>query len=300
MNLETKPMRINELVKNDRIVQRFSEVIGKKSQGFLASVLQLTQTNGYLAKAEPESVLKAAMVAATLDLPINNSLGMAYIVPYNNRQSDGTKKVQAQFQLGYKGLIQLCQRSGQVQRINVSDVREGELGKWDRRTGDMEFNWLEGEERLKAPVIGFVGYVRLINGYDHSLYMTKEKLEEHGKRYSKSYNSKSSLWKTDFEAMAKKTVLKLLLDRHGPKTIEFQTAQITDQAIIKDWDGNVVEYPDNPVGKTLDSEEKRARIEEKVEAAETKEELEAVWSATPEELQPELNDLFDQKSEELS
>lgn len=256
MNKElTKVNELKLLVQSDYVQERFNDVLGKKSQGFIASMLSIVSNNDLLSKAEPKSILNAAMTAATLDLPINQNLGFAYIIPYNDRKS-GT--VVAQFQMGYKGFIQLSQRSGQFVTINATDVREGEIKGNNRLTGEIMFDWKEDRESL--PVVGHVAYMKLINGFEKSLYMTTKELKDHGLQYSKNYKMyNSGLWADDFDAMASKTVLKLLLSKYAPLTTQMQTAQLADQAIIKDE--NEYEYVDNkpvlPAEVAADKEKER-------------------------------------------
>lgn len=220
---------LRSLMQSDYVQERFKDVLGKKSQGFITSVLSIASNNELLAKAEPKSVLNAAMTAATLDLPINQNLGFAYIIPYNDRKMN---QVVAQFQMGYKGFVQLSMRSGQFSTINVTDVREGEIIGTNRLTGEIKFEWKEDRDSL--PVIGYVAYMRLINGFEKSLYMTVKELREHGTKYSQTAKKGYGLWNDDFDAMASKTVIKLLLSRYAPLTTEMQTAQLADQAIISD------------------------------------------------------------------
>jgi len=208
----------------------------QKKELFKTSLLGVINSNSLFEKADPLSIIQSALVATTLDLPINPSLGYAYIIPYG---------VKAQFQLGYKGLIQLAQRTGQYQTISASEVREGQIKEYDPLKG-VEFDWTitEGE------VIGYVAYFKLINGFEKYLYMSLKELEAHGQKYSKSYNSKdkytneyNGIWRTNFDAMAKKTVLKQLISKFGIMSVEMQDAVVKDQQVI-DKDGNG-EYVDN-------------------------------------------------------
>ena len=230
------------------VKKRFEDILGKKAPGFISSVINVAKSPS-LADAEPNSIMASAVVAATLDLPIDPNLGFAYIVPYNDKKQG---KI-AQFQMGYKGFIQLAMRSGQYKTINAAPVFENDLKKINRLTGEIEFN---DNPEPSTKIVGYVGYFRLINGFEKALYMTREELEIHGKKYSQSYKSnkdwvvKQSLWTTDFDSMATKTVLKLLLSKYGPMSIEMQTAIKSDQAsfnkdvINGDIDGNI-NYPDN-------------------------------------------------------
>lgn len=199
----------------------------QKKELFKTSLLGVINSNSLFEKADPLSIIQSALVATTLDLPINPNLGYAYIIPYG---------VKAQFQLGYKGLIQLAQRTGQYQTISSSEVREGQIKEYDPLKG-VEFDWTvtDGE------IIGYVAYFKLINGFEKYLYMSLKELEAHGKKYSKTYNN--GPWKTDFDAMAKKTVLKQLISKFGIMSVEMQDAVVKDQQVI-DKEGNG-EYVDN-------------------------------------------------------
>lgn len=237
---------------------KFKEVLGRKSAGFIASLLSVVSTNDLLSQADPKSILNAAMIAATLDLPINQNLGFAYIIPYNDRKSG---LVLAQFQMGYKGFIQLSMRSGQFKTINVSDVKEGEIVTRNRLTGEIQFSWKDaGRDSLKT--VGYVAYMSLINGFEKTLYMTVEELQKHGMQYSQSMKKGYGLWKDDFDAMASKTVIKFLLSKYAPLTTEMQTATLADQAVVTGEDQ--FEYVDNkPESLTDKALESDFQLEEK-------------------------------------
>ena len=233
--------------------KRFEEILGKKAQAFISSVINVANSPG-LKGCEPDSVVSAAVVAATLDLPIDPNLGFAYIVPYNTERDNVPIKL-AQFQMGYKGFIQLGQRSGQYKTINAVEVFENEIQSINKLTGEIKFN---DNPKPSTKVVGYVAYFSLLNGFEKAMYMTREQLELHGKRYSQSYKSKKnwvvkqSLWTTDFDTMATKTVIKRLLSKYGPMSIEMQIAIQADQEVVnkkvvdgEDINGNL-EYPDNP------------------------------------------------------
>lgn len=238
------------LFNRDDVKAKFQELLGKRSTSFITSVLQIVASNALLQKADPSSVYQSAAVAATLDLPLNNQLGFAYIVPYNESYKDEAdkwqKKTVAQFQLGYKGFKQLALRSGQFLKIHVTDVREGEIAKHNRLTGDMEFKWEDDyDARMKLPVIGYVSYFELINGFSQTYYMTVGELRDHAKKYSQTFQKDKGRWKEDFDAMCKKTVIKLNLSKNAPLSVEMQRAMVVDQAVIKDADTLDVSYSDN-------------------------------------------------------
>lgn len=225
---------IKTYLSNPAVKKKFEEILGKKAPGFISSIVSAVSMNPRLAQCPPDSVVAAAAIAASLDLPINPSLGMAHIVPYNNI---------AQFQMGWKGFIQLGMRSGMYQLMNISEVHEGDIKNIDRFTGEIEFNTDQITGFENRPIIGYCFYFKLTTGFEKYFYMTKTECEQHGRRYSKSYNTGN--WKNDFDGMAKKTVVKQALSKYGVLSIEMQTAMTTDQAVV-DEKGDVLGYPDNP------------------------------------------------------
>lgn len=229
---------LKSMLNNDSVKARFKEILGAKAPGFISSILSVANSNTLLQRAEPQSVMNAAVIAATLDLPINPNLGFAYIIPYGNS---------AQFQLGYKGIIQLAMRSGQYKTINVNEVYEGEIKKVNRFTGEYEFG-----ERTSDQIVGYMAYFKLTNGFEKYLYMTKEECEKHGKKYSQTYKRGTGLWSTEFDSMSRKTCLKMLLSKYGILSIDMQRAQLFDQAVVKsnlaetNIDDAELSYEDNP------------------------------------------------------
>jgi|ADGO01.1.fsa_nt_gi recombinase, phage RecT family len=273
------PMSAKELFSREDVKQKFQEMLGKRATSFITSVLQIVASNDLLAKAEPTSVYQAAAVAATLDLPLNNNLGFAYIVPYNHnyRDPDGNwhSKTVAQFQIGYKGFKQLALRSAQFLTLNATDVREGELVKHNRLTGEIEFEWIESEEeRERARIIGYVSFFRLVNGFSQTFYMSVEDLTKHGKKYSQTFKKDRGLWKDDFHSMALKTVTKLNLSKNAPLSVEMQRAVTVDQSIINDSDTMDVTYVDNHEPEAIDKEAERVAL--LIQDAKSLEDLEKV------------------------
>lgn len=222
--------------------KKFEEMLGKKAAGFISSIIAVTNSSNYLMKADPATVIGAAAQAAMLDLPINQSLGFAYIVPY---------KGAAQFQLGYKGYIQLAQRSGQYIDIGAKTVYEGELEYENRLLDKFRFG-----ERTSDKVIGYLAYFRLTNGFEKMLYMTIDEAQAHAKKYSQSYKGDTDKWGlADFNVMAEKTVLKRLLSKYGPLSIEsiqMSQALANDGGVISmNHDGD---FDVNFSGETIDAE----------------------------------------------
>lgn len=238
---QTKQITTKSFFAREDVQNKFKELLGQKAQGFITSVLQVVNSNNLLAKCDPTSIYNAAAVAATLDLPINNNLGFAYIIPYNQKVEGNFVQV-AQFQLGYKGFIQLAQRSGQFQTISTTPIYEGQLIEENPLTG-FAFDFTKKSNN----VIGFAAYFKLINGFEKTFYMSVEEVRKHGEKYSKNFNQPNSLWKKDFESMACKTVLKLLLSKYAPLSIEMQKAVIADQGVIKSDNTDIidVDYIDN-------------------------------------------------------
>ena len=243
---------------NESVKKNLREMLGQKAQGFATSVLSVVNNNKLLQNADPKTIYSSAMVAASLDLPINPNLGFAAIVPYGGS---------AQFQIMVRGLTQLAIRSGQYAKITNCDVHEGELVKADPFTDEYIF---DTTKRISDNVIGYMAYFKTIGGFEKYMYMTKEEAMAHGKRYSKSFGR--GVWTTDPDAMGRKTVLKLLLSRFGILSIELQRAIKFDQAVVKGDFTNVdeiddaeVEYVDNPNDKTFDQidETKAKEVAEK-------------------------------------
>ncbi len=208
------------------VKKRFGEMLGNRAAGFMSSIIACTNNNKQLKEADPMTVISAAAMAATLDLPINPALGFAHIVPYKNGK-DGTTK--AQFQMGWKGFVQLAQRSRQYQTINADVVYEGELKNHNKLTGEIEY---DVDRRKNDKVVGYFAYFRLINGFEKALFMKTEDVEKHGKRYSKSFAYPGSVWKTNFDAMALKTVVKMLISKWGPMSVDMQRAITADQGTV--------------------------------------------------------------------
>lgn len=263
-------MNIKKYIANETVKERIQETMQDKSQQFILSVLSLVNSNSKLAECEPASLLNACMTAAALELPINQNLGFAYIIPYNQKQQDGSYKSVAQFQMGYRGFLQLAQRSGQFKTINVSDVREGEITNMDRLTGEITFDWKS--DRDKLAVVGYVGYIELVNGFSKTLYMTMDELKKHGQKFSKTAKKGYGLWIDEPDAMYKKTVIKLLLSKYAPLTVDMQKAQLADQAVIED---DKYKYVDNQpiLPEEIAGEKEREKVLIHIENAQTIEDL---------------------------
>ena len=209
----TKVDAFKSIVNTKEMVRRLSSACGTKEAAFqfMASMLDLYEGDDYLQNCDPQKVVMECIKAASLNLPLVKSLGYAYVVPYKNVPT---------FTIGYKGYIQLALRSGQYRRLNADCVYEGEEITFDRLSGALHISG----EKTSDKAVGYFAYFQLINGFEKALYMTVEKIDAYAKKYSKSYSSNSSPWKTEFDAMAKKTVIRKIL-KYGPMSTEMQEAE---------------------------------------------------------------------------
>ncbi len=250
---------VKALSTDPRYVARFREVIGDKAPQFLASVVSATNANPMLAKADPRSVMASAMVAATLDLDVVPGLGFSALVPYNNNRKDPatgvwSKHVECQFQIMTKGLVQLALRSGQYRNINAGPIYQDEYDGQDMITGEVRYHEVHDGQRDhddQEHIAGYFAYIELLNGFKKTEFWTMEKIIAHAKRFSKTYDAgsdsfrKGTPWKENFQAMARKTVLKNALSSWGILSTQMKAAIKADQAVFKELDGEP-EYEDNP------------------------------------------------------
>lgn len=295
MNEIAQKNDIKSLLKNADIQSRFEQLLGKKAQGFISSVLQTAQNNKLLATADAKTILNAAVTAATLDLPINQNLGYAYIVPY---------KGQAQFQLGWKGFVALAKRSGAYLKMNVVTVYENQFKSYNRLTEELDADFkIEGN----GNVVGYAAYFKEVNGFEKLSFWSIEQVKKHATKYSQTYGKKSrsgalmfSPWNDEdqFDAMAMKTVLKNTLSKFGTLSIEMQMAQMADQAVIKN-EGEY-EYIDNTIDIEAESAEEEAnRIIKFIDKANSIEALEELKSSVDENGDLELLAYYDNRKNEL-
>ncbi|HHF6276415.1 TPA: recombinase RecT [Haemophilus influenzae] len=245
-----QPPALKTFFESANVQNKIKELVGKNAATFATSVMQIANSNKMLKTADPMSIFNAACMAATLNLPLQNGLGFAYIVPFRNNKE---KKTEAQFQIGYKGFIQLAQRSGQFKRLVALPVYKKQLIKKDFING-FEFDWEQEPEEGELP-IGYYAYFKLVNEFSAELYMTHEEIDAHAKKYSQTYRTyldkkakgqwAQSVWAENFEAMALKTVTKLLLSKQAPLSVEMQQAVLADQAVVKDVENQEFNYTDN-------------------------------------------------------
>lgn len=251
----------------DAMKKKINEMVGgEKGQQFITSIISAVSTNPQLAECENSSIVAAALLGQSLNLTPSPQLGQYYLVPFNKtiKNADGSSyqiKV-AQFQLGYKGYIQLAIRSGYYKKINVLAIKEGELIKYDPLSEEIEVKLIEDDEvRENTQTIGYYAMFEYMNGFRKTMYWSKKKMLSHADKYSMAFNAQSykklldgqipqkdlwkysSFWYKDFDGMAYKTMLRQLISKWGIMSIEMQTAMEKDMAVIND--NGTYDYVDN-------------------------------------------------------
>lgn len=219
----TQQITVKQFVNMNSTKKRFEDVLGKRAPQFMSSLVSVVNSNQDLQHVEAASVINSALVAAALDLPINSSLGYMYIVPY---------KGQAQPQIGYRGYIQLAQRSGRYKRINALPVYEDEYKGWNPLTEELKYE-ADFKDRGDEQPVGYYGTFELLNGFQKNVYWTRQQIDNRRKRFSQSGGKNSDkpkgVWAKHYDAMALKTVLRNLLTKWGPMTVDMQTAYGADE-----------------------------------------------------------------------
>lgn len=265
-NLDLSPIEsyLTESSVNEHLLKK----LGENSNAFITSLVQIATSNDMLKNAEPRSLMNAALMATSLNLPLNNTMGLAYIVPFNSRQKDGSYKVEGQFQLGYKGFVQLAVRSGQFSEIIAKEVYDGQIVKDNSFLG-YHFNW---SEKKSDKIVAYASYFKLLNGFESTYIMSIEDIEAHAKKYSQTYKKNFGLWKDDFHKMALKTVSKLHLNSgKAPLSAEMKSAVLSDQSVIKN--DNFDPSTDIIDVDYIDNEDEKKPTEEEVQLAQFKESL---------------------------
>lgn len=237
---EEKQVTLQEFLGQDTVKKQMKALLKDRAGYFAMALVQVVDGNEQLKNAEPQSIFNAGIASAILGLPIEKNLGFSYIVPYKDK---------AQFQIGYKGFIQLALRTGQYKLINSTAIKEGEIKLKNRLTGEIDFNFIEDDDlRDTLKTVGYASYIEFNNGFRNTLYMSMKQVQAHAQKYSKSFGYKNSVWTTNFEAMALKTVLKLNLAKFGALSVDFEKALQLDGATINKVQDNgtlEAEYSDN-------------------------------------------------------
>lgn len=277
----SKP-KFSVAIQSDTYKKLINNTLGdaERAKRFIASISSAVATNPALQECESGSILSASLLGEALNLSPSPQLGHYYLVPYKNTKKGTTD---AQFQLGWHGYYQLAIRSGQYKDLDVIEIREGEYLGRDKMTGKQNFSFIENEsERLSKPIIGYLGYFELLNGYRKQIYMSREEMEQHADTYSKAFSladykklqagkipekdlwKYSSYWYKDFDGMAFKTILRRLISKYGVMSIEMQDAYTKDMAVLHE--NGDYEYVDNPQAEdktTIDvKEEKPTKLDD--------------------------------------
>lgn len=223
----TSPVnRLKQVMASPSVQEQFKNALSENSNLFVASLIDLYASDIYLQQCDPAQVVMEALKAATLKLPISKALGFAYIVPYKKQG-----RQIPQFQLGYRGMIQLAQRSGIYRYINAGTVYEGEYRGFNKLTGDLD---LTGAKTSDA-VVGYFAYLETTNGFKKCAFATRDDMERHAKKYSKAFSRDSSPWQTEFDAMAEKTMLRKLLGKYGLLSIDMAEGLGGDNGFDDDY-----------------------------------------------------------------
>lgn len=262
---------------------KFEEMLGKRAPQFMTSITSVVNNNTLLQKADVNSIIMGAAIAASMDLPLNANLGYAALVPFNSK--DGCF---AQVQIMAKGWTELFLRSGQCQSIINEVVYEGQLVRKNKFTGEYVF---DEDAKKSEKVIGFMAYFRLTNGFEKYDYMTIDEVKAHAQRFSQTFRKGSGIWKEHFEAMGCKTVLKRLLTKYAPKSIEMQQVAIFDQSVVQGSVENMNDASPVYVDNSTDTEAEDAKFEEVNE--------EIVDTATGEVVEVESSPKAENKEEDL-
>ncbi len=287
--VQVRPIeRFKSVISSQSVQEQFRNALADGASLFVASLIDIYGGDAKLQKCAPGEVVKEALKAATLKLPINKNLGFAYVLAYDIKKKEGNNWIKVptpQFQLGYKGFIQLAMRTGQYRYINADMVYEGEKPVNDRVTGSFQ---IEGEPKSDK-AIGYFAYFETLNGFNKAIYWSAEKVRAHAKKYSPSFKYENTIWHTNFEAMALKTVLKNLLSKYGILSVEMVQAMTSDiderspedraeETIQEEANtGPVIDIPDEapPVDADFEEVREEAKAETKTEPqADTKPETE--------------------------
>lgn len=267
-NLVTNKPKFSVAIQSDMYKNLINQTLGDKDRAtrFIASISSAVATNQALQECDAGTILSGALLGESLNLSPSPQLGQYYLVPFNDSKK-GYKV--AQFQLGYKGYIQLAIRSGQYKKLNVLAIKKGELIKYDPLNEEIEVKLIDDEEeRENAETVGYYAMFEYTNGFRKSLYWSKSKMEKHALKYSKGYSAHKgyTFWEKDFDGMAYKTMLRQLISKWGIMSIEMQQAVEKDMATIN-TDGTY-EYVDNEEETIIEQEETKEEVTVQTEKTE--------------------------------
>lgn len=231
-SLSNQQPKLSQYLSQESVRMGIENSVGKsKTADFIANVLSVAAANPVIQKCDYKTVVSAAMMATSLELPLSPQLGYVYLVPFDDNRNNRTV---ATFIMGYKGYIQLAIRSGQYRKINVFAIKEGELKGWNPATEDIDIQVEDYDGRENAETIGYCARIELVNGFVKTIYWSKQKMEAHARKYSKGYDAdvrkgtSYTYWSTDFDGMAMKTMLRQIISKWGIMSIKMQQAYEAD------------------------------------------------------------------------
>lgn len=261
----TPLQKFNGVMKDQRTQDYLASVLGNKKDSFVTTLISAVANNENLQKCEPMSLMYTAMKATALGLPIDPNLGYAAMIPFRDNKAG---KTLCQFQIQRDGWVELLMRTGQVKFVANEVVHEGELVKHNKFTGEYVF---DEDAKKSDKVIGYMAYIKLNNGFEKTVYWTVEECRAHALRYSQTYKNGYGVWKDNFDAMSLKTVLKHLIKKYAPKSVEVLSAISDDQTVVNE--NNDVAYADRepdeqlqPEATTGSAQAKAAEVQAQVEA----------------------------------
>lgn len=238
------------IINSDGYKRMINQTLGdpKKAARFVTAITSAVATNPALQNCDAATIVSAGLLGETLNLSPSPQLGQYYLVPYEDKKNG---RITAQFQIGYRGMLQLAQRSGEYKRINAMPIKEGELIHYDPFNDEIELQYIDDESvRDSLPTIGYYAMFEYRNGFKKILYWSKEKMQKHAQTYSKAYagdvrrGTAYTFWAKDFDAMAIKTMLRQLISKWGIMSLEMQKAYEADGGVIS-ANGDI-DYVDNP------------------------------------------------------
>lgn len=294
----TPLQRFNGVMKDTRTQEYLASVLGNKKDQFVTTLISAVANNENLQVCEPMSLMYTAMKATALGLPIDPNLGYAAMIPFKDTKAG---KTLCQFQIQRDGWMELLMRTGQVKFVANEVVHEGELVKHNKFTGEYVF---DEDAKKSDKVVGYMAYIRLMNGFEKTVYWTVEECKAHALRYSQTFKKGYGIWKDNFDAMALKTVLKHLIKKYAPKSVEVLSA-ISDDQVVSNENGEAA-YRDNmpddqpqPVA-TETAKEKAKKVKEKVEAMKSRKAAQEVQEPEEQEqpeADPETGEIFNQEEQ---
>lgn len=272
--VKSKKTNLTAYLTSDAVKSQINKVIGgANGDRFVSSIISAVQANASLKDCTSPSIVSAALLGYSLKLSPSPQLGQYYLVPFYNRKKGLSE---AQFNLGYKGYIQLALRSGQYKKLNVLAIKEGELINYNPLDEEIEVKLIDDEEeREKAKTIGYYAMFEYLNGFKKTMYWSKAKMESHALKYSQGYKAKKgyTFWEKDFDSMAYKTMLRQLISKWGIMSIDMQSALDSDMGVIKE-DGTV-DYVDNVTEESVEDNVVADTTSEEIKSAEVKEDKKA-------------------------